>query len=299
MSDMEVFFLEAVQKLVAEVSNKRLIIFVAGRTGWGKSSTVNSLLDRELCPVNDDEPQTAEVTGHDFEMNGVKGTVFDTPGFCDGTGNDQQYIEMIRSKVRTPHAMLYVSRLDETRPEDDRQVIKIISEALGNSIWENTVIVFTFANNVKASDYQRKLNTRKQKIQELIKQEIIKSHIYDSTIAYNIPAVAIDNSKETTPDGKKWLGIFFTAIVDRVSKEGAIALLSMLTDSISKRTIFDKDQKSIIRKKFVEAVIQSSGTAITIGMTVTAFVNAPLILGFSGGGIVGTLIGFWLSEKKD
>ncbi len=232
-------------------------------------------------------------------MNGVKGTVFDTPGLCDGSGNDQQYIEMIRSKVRNPHAMLYVSRLDETRPEDDRQVIKIISEAIGNSVWENTVIVFTFANNVKASDYPRKLNTRKQKIQELIKQQLIESHIYDSNIAYNIPAVAIDNYSKTTPDGKEWLGIFFTAIVDRVSKEGAIALLSMLTDSISKRTIFDKYQKSIIRKKFVEAVIQSSGTAITIGMTVTAIVNAPLILGFSGGGIVGTLIGFWLSEKKD
>ncbi len=232
-------------------------------------------------------------------MNGVKGTVFDTPGLCDGSGNDQQYIEMIRSKVRNPHAMLYVSRLDETRPEDERQVIKIISEAIGNSVWENTVIVFTFANNVKASDYPRKLNTRKQKIQELIKQQLIESHIYDSNIAYNIPAVAIDNYSKTTPDGKEWLGIFFTAIVDRVSKEGAIALLSMLTDSISKRTIFDKYQKSIIRKKFVEAVIQSSGTAITIGMTVTAIVNAPLILGFSGGGIVGTLIGFWLSEKKD
>lgn len=300
MSDkLEVVFLEAVQKLVAEVSNKRLVFFVAGRTGWGKSSTVNSLLDRKLCPVNDDEPQTAEVTGHDFEMNGVKGTIFDTPGFCDGSGNDRQYIEMIRSKVRNPHAMLYVSRLDETRPEDDRQVIKIISEALGNSIWENTVIVFTFANHVEASDYQRKLNTRKQKIQDLIKQQLIKAHIYDSNIAYNIPAVAIDNYSKTTPDGKEWLGIFFTAIVDRVSKEGTIALLAMLTDSISQRTIFNKYQKSIIRKKFIEAVIQSSGTAITIGITVTAIVNAPLILGFSGGGIVGTLIGCWLSEKKD
>ena len=63
--------------------------------------------------------------------------------------------------------------------------------------------------------------------------------------------------------------------------------------------VFDKYQKSIIRKKFIEAVIQSSGITITIGMTVTAIVNAPLILGFSGGGIVGTLIGCWLSEKKD
>ena len=300
MSDkLEVSFLEAVQKLVAEVSNKRLVFFVAGRAGWGKSSTVNSLLARKLCPVNDDEPQTAEVTGHDFEMNGVKGTIFDTPGFCDGSGNDQQYIEMIRSKVRNPHAMLYVSRLDETRPENDQRVIKIISEALGNSIWENTVIVFTFANQVEASDYQRKLNTRKQKIQDLIKQQLIKAHIYDSNIADNIPAVAIDNCKKITPDGKEWLGIFFTAIVDRVSKEGTIALLSMLTDSISKRTIFDKYQKSIIRKKFVEAVLHTSGAAIGIGVTVTAIVNAPLILGFSGGGIVGTLIGCWLSEKKD
>jgi predicted GTPase len=300
MSDeLKVVFLEAVQKLVAEVSNKRLVFFVAGRTGWGKSSTVNSLLDRELCPVNDDEPQTAEVTGHDFEMNGVKGTIFDTPGLCDGSGNEQEYIKMIRSKVRNPHAMLYVSRLDETRPENDRQVIKIISEALGNSLWENTVIVFTFANHVKASDYKRKLDQRKKQIQELIKEELIKDHIYDANIAYNIPSVAIDNHSKTTPDGKEWLGFFFTAIVERVSKEGTIALLAMLTDSMSQRTIFDTDQKSIIRKKFAEAVIQSSGTAIAIGVTVTTIVNAPLILGFSGGGIVGTLIGCWLSEKKD
>lgn len=296
---LEVVFLEAVQKLVAEVSNKRLVFFVAGRTGWGKSSTVNSLLAQELCPVNDDEPQTADVTGHTFEMNGVKGTIFDTPGFCDGSGNDRQYIEMIRSKVGSPHAMLYVSRLDETRSEDDRQVIKIISEALGHKIWEYTVIVFTFANNVKASNYQKKLNRRKQQIQELIKQQLIKSHIYDYNIAYKIPAVAIDNESKTTPDGKEWLGIFFTAIVERVSKEGTIALLAMLTDSISQRTIFEKSQKSIIRKKFIEAVFQASGTAIGIGVTVAAIVNTPLILGFSGGGIVGTLIGFWLSEKKD
>ncbi|MCC3409545.1 MAG: hypothetical protein JGK17_29130 [Microcoleus sp. PH2017_10_PVI_O_A] len=82
----------------------------------------------------------------------MKAIIFDTPGLRDEKGNDETYIELMRSKVEKPDSMLYVSRLDETRKEDDRQVIKIISSALGEKVWEYTVLVFTFAN-VKASQY--------------------------------------------------------------------------------------------------------------------------------------------------
>ena len=288
-------FIQALEKLIANNKNKRLVFFVVGRTGWGKSSTVNSLLGQEICKVNDYVPETADVVGFNFEINGIKATVFDTPGLCDGSGNDQVYIDMIRSKVPTPDSMLYVTRLDETRPENDQRAIKIISEALGPIVWQYAVIVFTFANNVKASEYKTKLIRKKQIIRELISKQIHNSH--DERMSYRIPAVAIDNTSKTTPDGQQWLGNLFTEIVNTVTKEGSLALLSMLTQSVLSRTTLNNKQKAIIRTKFVEAVLQSAGTLMGVGVTVAAITNAPIVICFSGGGIAGTLIGAWLSRS--
>ncbi|MCW6051741.1 50S ribosome-binding GTPase [Lyngbya sp. CCAP 1446/10] len=287
-------FVQAIERMLANNTKKRLVFFVVGRTGWGKSSTVNSLVGKEVSKVNDYESETADVVGFNFEINEIKATVFDTPGLCDGSGNEQAYINLIRSKVPYPDSMLYVSRLDETRPENDRRSIKIISEALGPIVWQYAVIVFTFANNVKASEYQTKLTKKTQIIRKLIAEEI-----NNGKMSYRIPVVAIDNTSKTTPDGKQWLGNLFTAIVDRVSREATIALLGMLTKSIKNRAILNKKQKAIIRRKFVDAVLQSGGSAMGIGVAVAGFLNVPLTIGFSAGGIAGILIAMWLSKYDD
>ncbi|MCC3409544.1 MAG: hypothetical protein JGK17_29125 [Microcoleus sp. PH2017_10_PVI_O_A] len=69
-------------------------------------------------------------------------------------------------------------------------------------------------------------------------QELIADYISDKEVAYQVPVVAIDNDSDTTPDGKEWLGYFVTALVERVSKEGTIALLYMLTYSVRKGKSF-------------------------------------------------------------
>jgi predicted GTPase len=285
-------FLQALEGLMARSTQKRLIFFAVGRTGWGKSSTVNSLVGEEVCKVNDYEPETLDVTGYDFEVNGVKGTVFDTPGLCDGTGNDEMYINQIRSKVKDPDCMLYVTRLDEIRTENDKRVIKIISELFDLKVWENTVIVFTFANNVQPSVYEKTLNEKTRIIRQLVAECLPNNEVAD-----RIPVVAIDNTTKRTPDGKKWLAELVTAVVERVSKEGTIALLSMLHTTLTRKDLLNKQQKAIIRRKFVDAVLQSSAALMRIGVTAAGFLSFPLIIGFSGGGIAGTLIGAWLSKK--
>lgn len=284
-------FIQALERMLANTKKKRLVFFVVGRTGWGKSSTVNSLVGKEVSKVNRYQPETADVVGFDFEINNIKATVFDTPGLCDGSGNDQRYIDLIRSKVRAPDSMLYVSRLDETRSENDVRAIKIISYALGPIVWQYAVIVFTFANNIERSEYQEQLRIKKQIILQAIAEVI-----GDDNMCCRIPVVAIDNKSKTTPDGKEWLGNLFTGIVDRVSKEGTVALLAMLTEHITNRANLNKNQKAIIRRKFVDAVLQSGGTAMGIGITVAGILNVPIIIGFSGGGIVGTLIAAWLCK---
>jgi tRNA U34 5-carboxymethylaminomethyl modifying GTPase MnmE/TrmE len=295
-------FLEFLERKVQALTGQRLVFFVIGRTGWGKSSTVNSLVGQDVCKVDDNEPTTTEVTGFNFEMNGVKAIIFDTPGLCDGSGNDRTYIEKIRSEIQDPDSMLFVNRLDDRVTDNDKRGIKIISEALGIEAWKHAVIVFTFADKLSALEYPTKLTKRTQSVRQAIAE-----YIKDTDIAYQIPAVAIVNKNSTqpyaktdkTPDGKEWLGEFFTVVAERVSMKGMIALLSFLTPSITKRTRFNKQQKTIIRRKFVEAVLQSTGTAMGIGAAVAGLLNAPIIIGFSGAGIVGALIGAWLSRYDD
>ncbi|MBD1899294.1 50S ribosome-binding GTPase [Trichocoleus sp. DQ-A3] len=275
-----------------ELSGQRLVFFVVGRAGWGKSSTVNSLIGEEKCKVDDDEVATTEVTEFDFDMNGVKAKIFDTPGLCDGSGNDQKYIKEISQKIKNPDLMLYVNRLDETRiTGNDQRGIKIISDALGWEIWENAVIVFTFSNNVSPSEY----NTKLAKRTDLIRKAIADC-IQNPDLASQIPVVAIDNKNSIRPDGKEWLAEFFTVVADRVSLYGLVAYLSMLTLTITKRTQLSKQQKEIIRKKFVSAVFSNAASAMGIGVVIAGLTNAPIILGFSSAGILGTLVGAWLSK---
>jgi predicted GTPase len=284
-------FIQALQKMIQDTTQKEFVFFVVGRTGWGKSSTINSLVGKYVSPVSDRDPETADVIGFPFEINGVKATVFDTPGFCDGTGNDETYINMIESKVKNPDSMLYVSRLDEPRRIDDNRVVKIITEALDPSVWEHAVIVFTCANSFSdIASYKKKLNTRTQDVKEALAQ-----HLSNTKVVEEIPVVAIDNKSKRTLDGEEWRGKLFTAVVEQASKEGTIALLGMLTPIY--QNILNKKQKEIIRKKFVESVFQSTAAATGIGVAVAGFVGVPIILGFSSAGMIGTIIGAWLSKE--
>ncbi|MCV3213991.1 50S ribosome-binding GTPase [Plectonema radiosum NIES-515] len=59
------------------------MLLLVGRTGVGKSSTVNSLMGEKIAKVGDDEATTVEVKAYDRKINDVNFTVFDTPGLCD------------------------------------------------------------------------------------------------------------------------------------------------------------------------------------------------------------------------
>jgi predicted GTPase len=51
------------------------------------------------------------VESYDSEINGVEFTIIDTPGLCDDIpekGNDQKYIELIRSKATRANASKFI-----------------------------------------------------------------------------------------------------------------------------------------------------------------------------------------------
>jgi GTP-binding protein EngB required for normal cell division len=213
-----------------QISRDRKFVFLlVGRTGVGKSSTINSLMGAEVAKTGKYDPTTMGVQEYNNEINGVEFTVIDTPGLCDDLpekGNDEKYIELIQSKVHQVDCMWFATRLDEPRvTADEIRGIKIISEAFGSKVWEHSIIVFTRAD--KADDYLEDLREREKRIRSVIAE-------YTSVeIAESIPAVAVANGHEFTPDGKQWLGELWTRVFLRIRDQGAIPYLMATIDRMN------------------------------------------------------------------
>ncbi|MGK7958426.1 MAG: GTPase [Crocosphaera sp.] len=230
------------QKFIDAPNEQKISFLLTGRTGVGKSSTINFLMGKKIAPVGDFEPTTIEVKNYQSNINGVEIIINDTPGLCDDleeVGNDYKYLELMRTEVTKVDSMWFVSRLDEARVGlEEKKGIKLISECFTPKIWEQAIIIFTFADNVSPKKYPYTL----QKRTELIRKEISK--YAGVQIANNIPSVAVDNKNKLTPDGKKWLGELFTQVYLRLSEED---VLPFLMSTLNRIQLPEKKQKVVYK----------------------------------------------------
>jgi small GTP-binding protein len=209
-----------------ESQSKRFTILLVGRTGVGKSSTINSLLGQEVAPVNAAEPETAKVIKYDLKIHGIPCRVIDTPGLCDGKGRDGSYIQKMRKAAGNKgiDCMWFVTIMDETRVRTDEiEAIDSVTEAFDAEVWDRAVIVLTRAD--KSSDvkmHNEQLSLRSAKLRSAIKKAI-KDNTYYGDIrpsVNDIPVISVANNSETTPDGTHWLGELYLSTADRMSSAG-------------------------------------------------------------------------------
>jgi len=287
---------------------------LAGRTGVGKSSLVNSLMGQPVAPVSDYEPTTAQVEIYESQVDGISYAVADTPGLCDDlpeAGNDQRYLELIRERVPEVDCMWFVTRLDDSRvSSDEKRGIALITQAFGPKVWTRAVLVFTFAGNVHPERYAEALQRRA----ELIRGEVAQ-HAGEKSAA-TIPAVAADNQADTTPDGHPWLGELYTTVFERISRSGALPFLLATASRIetgdtgpapsvgagdapgpgtrggAPRITLDENQRMRISRRIDAEIIPAMAA---LGITAGALFGP---LGAAVGGVLGTAAGLLAWLKK-
>ena len=311
MRKNEIEMTPRLKKLIADLKkceNRPFTFLLIGRTGVGKSSTINSLLGAKVAPVGDYVPETREVKKYSRIIEGVQFVVIDTPGLCDGSDEekDATYIEQIQHQVSQIDCMWFVSELGATRVTgDERKAIKIISDSFGTEVWDRAILVLTFADRVNWSEYTHCCRMRT----ELICKKIRKYASLDAN--FSIPSVAVANTKKKkTPDGEQWLSKLYLTVIKKISKQAAVPFLMGTKSRVVKHTnqneateshkpdpiIFSPQEyvefKQVINIKILGGAAAGAGIGAALGS----------VLGPGGtaiGGGIGALIGFIVGILTD
>ncbi|KAF7851497.1 hypothetical protein BT93_L3781 [Corymbia citriodora subsp. variegata] len=155
----QAFCLESAKKLATQLEAEggsmdlSLNILVIGKTGVGKSATINSVLGEKKTMVNAFEPTTVTVQEVLGNKDGVKYRFIDTPGLRS-SGTEQSLNQRILLSIKKftksfpPDVVMYVDRLDcPTSDLTDLPLLQTITSLLGSTIWHNAIIVLTHASS--------------------------------------------------------------------------------------------------------------------------------------------------------
>lgn len=129
-------------------------VLVLGKTGVGKSSTINSIFDETKVTTDAFYPATDSVQEIVGTFNGIKVSFIDTPGLLPSStgtvGKNRKILYTVKKFLRKhpPDMVLYFERLDLiNNGYSDLPLLKLITKVFGSAIWFNTILVMTHSSS--------------------------------------------------------------------------------------------------------------------------------------------------------
>lgn len=194
-------------------------ILVLGKSGVGKSATINSIFGEEKSKTSAFELATTSVKEISGIVDGVKIRVIDTPGL-KASAIEQAANRKILSSIKNytkrcpPDIVLYVDRMDtQTRDFNDLPLLRSITSILGSSIWFNAIVALTHAASAPPDglngtplSYEVFIAQRSHVVQQSIRQAASDVRLMNPVaLVENHPSCRRNREGEKVlPNGQSW-----------------------------------------------------------------------------------------------
>ncbi|KAG7030364.1 Translocase of chloroplast 90, chloroplastic, partial [Cucurbita argyrosperma subsp. argyrosperma] len=199
-------------------------VLVLGKTGVGKSATINSLFDQAKTATDAFQPATDRIQEIVGTINGIKVSIIDTPGLSQSSSGNMKRNKKILFSVKRyirkspPDIVLYFERLDLiNKNHADYFLMKLINEVFGPAIWFNTILVLTHCSSALPEGpdgYPVSFESYVSHCSELLQQNI---HQAVSDPRLENPVLLVENhpqckknimGEKVLPNGQVWRSHF-------------------------------------------------------------------------------------------
>ncbi|KAL5853517.1 hypothetical protein ACOSQ3_008635 [Xanthoceras sorbifolium] len=204
-------------------------ILVLGKTGVGKSATINSIFRETKTETDAFQPATDCIREFAGTVNGIKVSFIDTPGLLPSSARNMRRNRKIMLSVKKfirkspPDIVLYFERLDLINMGySDFPLLKLMTEVFGTAMWFNTILVMTHSSSTVPegpSGYPISYESYVTKCSDLV-QHYIHQAVSDSRLEN--PVLLVENhpqcrkninGEHILPNGQVWKSHFLLLCV--------------------------------------------------------------------------------------